>query len=123
MNDTPIGLVDEHGVLTDDVIGQGRPWAFVPTRPVLGPSDRVWPQLRRTTDGRLALLTYTSLAALLAGCGRDQPWVLVPVDWFDRCQAECRFDLVAVNVAVPVEDRRQQEEDDWPGKPEAWDED
>jgi hypothetical protein len=90
--------------------------AFVPTRPVLGPSEQVWPELRRTGDGRLVLVAYTSLAALVSCCGRDQPWVLVPVDWFERMRAECRFEAVCLNVVLPIESS-----EDWPGKPEEWD--
>ncbi len=96
-------------------------WAFVPTRPILGPHEQVHPELRRTDDGRLALLAYTSLERLVEGCGADQPWVRVPVEEFERIHAECRFDTIALNVALPTE-CRHREDRDWPGKPEDWDE-
>lgn len=93
---------------------------YVPTRSVLGPDEEVWPELRRAQDGRLALLAYTSLARLVDGCGADQPWVRVPTDWFERIQAECRYDTIALNVALP-DDCRHRDDRDWPGKPEEWD--
>ncbi|HEX3783238.1 MAG TPA: SAV_915 family protein [Pseudonocardiaceae bacterium] len=114
-----MSVVDEHGSLTEDAIDAGRPWAFVPTRSILGPDEQVCPELRRTGDGQLALLAYTSLERLVDSCGPDQPWVLVPVDWFDRIHAECRFDTIALNLALPAE-CRQREYRDWPGKPEDW---
>ena len=115
-----MSVLDSDGVLADDVIGADRGWMFVPSRPVLGPSEHVHPELRRTEDGRLALLAYTSLAALVAGCGRHQSWVLVPADWFERMRIECRFDTIAINATLPAQWRH--EEESWPGKPEAWDE-
>jgi hypothetical protein len=93
---------------------------YVPTRSILGSDDRICPELRRTQDGRLALLAYTSLTQLVDGCGADQPWVRVPVDWFEQIQAECRYDTIALNVALPAESRHR-DEGDWPGKPEEWD--
>jgi hypothetical protein len=117
-----MAVLDADGVLTDDVIGADRGWAFLPTRPTLTPTDQVWPELRRADDGQLLLLTYTSLHELVAGCGQHQPWVLVPVDWLARIRSECRFDAVAVNAALPASARHQQEEErSWPGKPEEWD--
>lgn len=114
-----MAVLDADGVLADDVIGADRGWAFVPSRPVLGPAEQVRPELRRTDDGRLALLAYTSLAELVAGCGRHQSWVLVPADWFERIRVECGVDLIAINTALPAAAR--QEEESWPGKPEGWD--
>jgi hypothetical protein len=45
--------------------------------------------------------------------------VLVPIDWFEQIRAETRYDVIALNAAVPAEVR--QEEESWPGKPEDWD--
>lgn len=115
-----MSVLDADGVLADDVIGAERGWVFVPCRRLLGPGDQVRPELRRLADGRLALLAYTSLADLVAGCGRHQSWVLVPADWFAGMRDECHFDTIVLNADVPEQWR--QEAETWPGRPEAWDE-
>jgi SseB protein N-terminal domain len=97
-------------------------WVFVPSRPVAPNADRAWPELRRLTDGRLALLAYTSLRELVAACGQHQPWIAVPAKWLVRMQHECRFETVALNMDIPAELRHQSANvDEWPGKPEDWD--
>jgi hypothetical protein len=115
-----MSVLDADGVLADEVIGAERGWVFVPARRLLGPSDQVRPELRRLADGRLALLAYTSLAELVAGCGRHQSWVLVPADWFEQIRVECPFDTILLNADVPGQWRVEPET--WPGRPEAWDE-
>jgi hypothetical protein len=98
-------------------------WVLVPSLPVRAGADRFWPELRRLTDGRMSLLVYTSLAELVAACGRYQPWVAVPATWLERLRQDCRFDVVAMNLDIPEPLRHKANtEDDWPGKPEAWDE-
>lgn len=118
-----MSVLDPDGVLTGEVIDVDRGFAFVPTRQILGHGEQIRPELRRTADGQLALPAYTSLDRLLAGCGEGQSWVLVPTDWFERMRAECGFDVIALNVALPAHWRQQKaDEASWPGKPEAWDE-
>jgi hypothetical protein len=118
-----MSVLDSDGVLTDEVIDTDRGFAFVPTRQILGQDEQIRPELRRTADGRLALPAYTSLDRLLACCGDHQSWVLVPTDWFERIREECGVEVIALNVALPVEWRqRKTEETSWPGRPEAWDE-
>jgi hypothetical protein len=115
-----MSVLDADGVLADEVIGAEQGWVFVPCRRLLGPGDPVRPELRRLADGRLALLAYTSLTELVAGCGRHQSWVLVPADWFEQIRAECHFDTIVLNADVPQ--RWRQEAETWPGRPEDWDE-
>ncbi len=96
-------------------------WLFVPARKVQANSDRAWPELRKLTDGRLALLAYTSIAELIAACGRYQPWIGVPATWLDRMREACHFDTVALNAEIPPDLRHTTAVDDFPGKPEEWD--
>lgn len=93
-------------------------WLFVPARPVLGPGEQVYAQLRRLADGRLALPAYTSLPALVDACGEQQSWVSFPADWLPGMEQEAGFDTVVINLPLPVEARMVN---DWPGKPEDWD--
>lgn len=97
-------------------------WLYVPARQVMGPGEQVFAELRRLTDGRLALLAYTSLPALVEACGEHQWWVSFPADWLARVTEDLAFDTVAMNMPLPPEVRTKPEENDWPGKPEDWDE-
>jgi hypothetical protein len=96
-------------------------WLFVPARPVINPGEEVFAELRRLSDGRLALLAYTSLPELVGCCGEHQSWVSFPASWLERLREKCRFDAVALNLPLPPEARIQPEFHDWPGKPEEWD--
>jgi hypothetical protein len=96
-------------------------WLFVPARKVAAGSDRAWPELRTLTDGRLALLAYTSVAELVRACGPHQPWFGVPAAWLPRMGQVCRFETVALNAEIPPDLRLAEAVDDFPGKPEEWD--
>jgi hypothetical protein len=63
------------------------------------------PELRRTRDGRLALLAYTALDRLRACCGADQPWVLVRTQALDAIDAADHYDLLLLDVVVPEQHR------------------
>lgn len=72
---------------------------------VVDPAD-ARPELRRTRDGRLALLAYTALDRLHTCCGAGQPWVLVRTPALDAIGATDRFDLLLLDVVVPEPHRR-----------------
>ncbi len=55
-------------------------------------------------DGRLAALAYRSLELLLAGCGRGQAWLAVPVEDLEGMREQAGFDAIALDVELP---------DDW----------
>ena len=107
--------------IADQECADATAWVLVPTRPVAANDDRAWPELRTLTDGRLALLAYTSVAELVTACGRHQPWIGVPATWLARMRENCGFETVALNLEVPPELRHQQAANDFPGKPEEWD--
>ena len=70
------------------------PWVYVPSSPV-SPGDReAVLELRRTGDGRLALLAYSSLAMLLRCRGPHQPWVAVELDRIDTLPALTGADII-----------------------------
>jgi hypothetical protein len=95
-------------------------WVFTPIRRPLGPGEELRLELRRLTDGRRALLVYTSLRRLLACCGEQQSWASFPVGWLPRFQSG--YDTVAVDRPVPLALRGPADDTgSWPGKPEEWD--
>lgn len=66
------------------------------------------PLLRRTRDGRLALLVYTALDRLHRCCGDEQPWVLVRTDGLAELHRTEPFDLLLPDVAIPVAHRHAE---------------
>lgn len=61
--------------------------------------------LRRTKDGRTALLAYTALDRLVACCGSDQPWVLVPTDRLDAIDDAQADDVIYLDITIPAHER------------------
>jgi hypothetical protein len=55
-------------------------------------------------DGRLAVLAYTSLDLLVAGCGQHQGWMSAPAEQLTALQPLAGFDVIALDVELP---------DDW----------
>lgn len=110
------------GDLAEPEIDEHTAWLFVPARQALGPGEQIYAELRRLTDGRLALLAYTSLPALVDACGEQQSWVSFPADWLPRMAQDCRSETVVLNLPLPPALRVEPDEQNWPGKPEDWDE-
>ncbi|WP_238529283.1 SAV_915 family protein [Dietzia alimentaria] len=85
----------------------GQPSAGAP-----GPDGQVPLELhmRRTRDGRLALLAYSALDRFHDLAGRETNWALVTHEGLDEIYARQPFDLLLMDIAVP-EDAR--EDDQW----------
>lgn len=60
--------------------------------------------LRRTNDGRVALLVYTALDRLLVGAG-DVPWAVMSVADLGRLREESPFDVIYQDLRIPTEHR------------------
>ncbi|WP_216212500.1 SAV_915 family protein [Amycolatopsis aidingensis] len=78
---------------------------YLPTQRVRHGEPAANLELRRTEDGRTALLGYTSMELLVQGCGPDQPWIAVPAHKLERLYDAGAFDLLALNVEL-TEDMR-----------------
>ena len=68
--------------------------------------DDVELELRDTTDGSRALLAFTSLDQLVAGCGDGQLWIAVPGTNVPDIKTRSGSDVVLWDAALPLEDRR-----------------
>jgi hypothetical protein len=68
-------------------------------------------ELRETTGGTIALLAYSSLANLIKGCGTGQSWVTVPTTELPRLRRIVGFDVIALDLALPVELRHRELDD------------
>ncbi len=62
----------------DDDVLMGDDVAYVPSMRLRPDDVEATLELRRTVDGALGVLVYSSLESLVAGCGPAQPWVAVP---------------------------------------------
>lgn len=74
---------------------------------VVDPNDaRI--DMRQTRDGRTALLAYSALDRLQHCCGEDQAWIVMPTAGLSQLQAAHPFELLLLDVEIPVEQRRGQ---------------
>lgn len=70
----------------------------VPCSPVESGAEKVQLEMREREDGNTALLAYTSMERLVAGCGAQQPWVAVRPEEIEAIQQQAGFDLIAFDV-------------------------
>lgn len=61
--------------------------------------------MRRTRDGRVAVLAYSALDRLHHCCGSEQPWILMSVQDVDALQARQPYDLLFLDIVIPAEHR------------------
>lgn len=77
------------------------PVLYVPTtRPTAGGED-THIELRKTGDGRTALLAYSALDRLVACCGESQPWVLVGTEYLPRIHERLPYDVIFLDTEIP----------------------
>ncbi|MFC5061944.1 SAV_915 family protein [Actinomycetospora atypica] len=60
-------------------------------------------ELRRSTDGQLALPVYDTVEDLVACCGRAQPWMAVRTDRVAELADATGADLVVPGLELPPE--------------------
>jgi hypothetical protein len=65
-------------------------------------------ELRRTNDGRTALLAYTAMDRLVSCCGPHQPWALMPTDRLGEIEQTQPYDVIYLDVAIPEEQWRTE---------------
>jgi hypothetical protein len=80
---------------------------FLPQRSADSGDAELAVEVRALDDGRTALLAYNSLAALVEGCGKAQPWAAVKPEAVDRLVADSPIDVVLWDVSLPVRLRRE----------------
>ena len=84
---------------------------FLPAERITDPNQPVTLELRVLADGTTAMLAYTSLDTLVAGCGDGQPWIAVGGQDVEDLQQRSEADTVLWDAAVPLEQRRGQGDD------------
>ncbi|MGH3697652.1 MAG: SAV_915 family protein [Pseudonocardiaceae bacterium] len=66
--------------------------------------------LRRTREGKLALLVYSALDRLVTCCGAQQPWVVLPTANLEEIREKTDFELILLDIEIPEEFRRDGDE-------------
>ncbi|WP_243793166.1 SAV_915 family protein [Saccharopolyspora gloriosae] len=79
---------------------------FLPAERIKDRNQPVTLELRALTDGTTAMLAFTSLEALVAGCGPAQPWIAVDGSSIPDLQQRCAADQVVWDAAVPASQQR-----------------
>ncbi|WP_199434006.1 SAV_915 family protein [Qaidamihabitans albus] len=77
------------------------PVVYLPTGDRSGDETSV--ELRRTEDGRTALLAYSALDRLVDGCGQHQPWAMVRTEHLDKLYEAHPYDVIMLDGAIPEE--------------------
>lgn len=84
---------------------------YIPCHPVRRGDQEAYLELRPLEDGRLAMLAYSSLDHLVAGCGEAQPWVAIPRHHVSECEKQSGSDVVVWDTELPEELRHNSEEE------------
>jgi hypothetical protein len=81
------------------------PVVYVPCSPEQN-SEELAVDLRRTRDGRLALLVYSAMDPLIAHCGSAQPWTVMLTRDLEQVRLATGVELIFLDLDVPPELRR-----------------
>ncbi|MHA6802802.1 SAV_915 family protein [Salinifilum ghardaiensis] len=102
------GSDNGEGVVAPAVLGEQRVPVYVPSQPMAAEDHEAQLELRRTSEGALALVTYTSLERLVEGCGNQQAWISVPES--ELRQLAEQVDAQVILQDVPLPDEQHQDE-------------
>jgi hypothetical protein len=88
-----------------DPAGVFPPLVYVPCSPEQTAAEFTV-DLRRTQDGRLALLVYSAMDRLITHCGPGQPWTVILTRDLEQLRQTSGFELILLDLDVPPEQRR-----------------
>jgi hypothetical protein len=77
---------------------------YVPTLRVRAGDAEVQLVLRQVEDDLIVVLAYSSLPALVAGCGPHQPWATLRSEVLDALLPELGATAVLLDVPLPEAD-------------------
>lgn len=81
------------------------PFVYLPCSEHTASPENAVLELRRTKDGRAALLVYSALDRLKYCCGDQQPWIVMPTATLNELHKSQPFDLLLLDVVIPEEIR------------------
>ena len=82
------------------------PVVYVPCAPLDQDDEGLSVDLRRTREGKLALLVYSALDRLIICCGEQQPWVVLPTANLEKIRENTDFELILLDIEIPDDFRR-----------------
>ncbi len=82
------------------------PVVYVPCDQPSAEDGELTVDLRRTADGRTAILVYSALDRLVRCCGNQQPWIVMPTAHLDIVDEHAPYDIILLDVEIPSELRR-----------------
>ncbi|QGK68980.1 hypothetical protein GIY23_05015 [Allosaccharopolyspora coralli] len=100
----------EDHVVAPAVLGAPQTEVFVPSERASTGDQQVRFELRYTSEGAFALLTYTSLERLVEGCGEAQPWVSVADTDVMTLAEQTGAQVVLQDVPLPDDDMKTTQE-------------
>lgn len=65
-------------------------------------------ELRKTTDGKMALVAFSSVQRLVECCGPHQPWALVKSEHLGRVYQTQPYDMILLDSDLPKELRHRE---------------
>ncbi|MBK1788829.1 SAV_915 family protein [Prauserella cavernicola] len=84
------------------------PMLYLPTGPhAVDGTGETTVELRRTEDGRVALLAYTAVDRLVECCGEHQPWLMVRSEHLPKLHERQPYDVIVLDGEIPTEWRHQ----------------
>jgi hypothetical protein len=83
------------------------PVLYIPVQDFQPESDNLTIDFRKLPDGRVALLAYTALDRLTAGCGTAQPWALVSTAKLDEIDRNTPYDVIMLDVQIEEDQQRK----------------
>ncbi len=78
----------------------GEPVVYVPSRPYRKGDGEARLELQPLANGRLGLLTYSSIQSLLDGCGSEQYYVRLRVGMLPEAMRQCGADRVLIDAPL-----------------------
>jgi hypothetical protein len=101
---------NDGGVVAPAVLRGEQVSVFVPSRPMTAEDHEAVLELRKTSEGALALVTYTSLERLVEGCGSQQAWISVPESELQHLAKQVDAQVILQDVPLPDEQRQDEAE-------------
>ncbi|BCN58375.1 hypothetical protein RE9427_17450 [Prescottella equi] len=101
-----VRLQEGERVVSRPIPAEFPPVVYLPCAQNVANPEQAEIELRRTRDGRTALLAYSALDRLHTCCGANQPWIVVGTPSLDLIMGSQPFDLLLLDVVIPESERR-----------------
>lgn len=94
------GMVDDEPSW-DDTGSEDWAHVYVPSRPFEAGQEQALLELQPMPGDRLALMAYSSQESLIAGCGQEQPWVVLPAGLVSEARRQAGAHIICLDTPLP----------------------